>query len=662
MSKKRTADYWKKRFESLEGLSNAYGQQTFRQIEPAFDKALRQIEGAIEAWYGRFAANNQITMQEARKLLTSKELKELKWDVKEYIKYGRENDLNHMWIKELENASAKYHISRLEALKIRTQHAAEVAFGNEMDSIDDMARKVFTENYYHSIFEMQKGFNIGWEIGQIDNRKLDKLISKPWAADGKHFSQRIWEQRSQLVSELHNQLTRTCILGKAPDGAIKDIAKKFNTTKKQAGRLVMTEQAYFHSVSQKAAFEELDVEEFEIVATLDSHTSDICQEMDGQHFPMKEYEAGVTAPPFHPWCRSVTVPWFEDNYTGERAARDEETGKTYYVPDSMKYPEWKNGFVDGGNKSDLTEITLEETGEWTPKKTDSMKRDPANFKKSESVEEPVRELTIEDVNERGSRMLGDVYEHHRINNEMTSVPYNELGDSATDIVNANYGKMSVESATAFNNTIEELVSEYDTPLQKIRTMTRDEFMAHGDSFAYVTHNYTVDSAELVINPTKCKDIDKLTDRIKELSENGYCVNIPEELADRYVATHEFAHTLLNMEDKLNNKTNWLNADYDKIKKARKEVKSIYDDYMKEVEILTKAREEAELLALTEITDENWIKAEKAIDALDMVKLSDYSLENADEFMAEAFTQGKIGVNKNKYSDAIIEIIDKHFRR
>ena len=235
MPKKIDDDYWKKRFESLEGLSNAYGQQTFRQIEPAFDKALRQIEGSIEAWYGRFAANNNITMQEARKLLTSKELKELKWDVKEYIKYGRENKLNQMWIKELENASAKYHISRLEALKIRTQHAVEVAFGNELDSIDDMARKVFTENYYHSIYEMQKGFNIGWEIGQIDNRKLEKLISKPWAADGKHFSQRIWEQRSQLVNELHTQLTRTCILGKAPDDAIKSIAKKFNTTKKQAG-------------------------------------------------------------------------------------------------------------------------------------------------------------------------------------------------------------------------------------------------------------------------------------------------------------------------------------------------------------------------------------------------------------------------------------------
>lgn len=351
MPQKRTAAYWKKRFEALEAASNRYGQQTFSQIEPAFDAAQRQIQGQIEAWYGRFAKNNQITMQEARKLLSAAELKEFKWDVQEYIKYGRENDLNQMWMKELENASARFHISRLEALKIRTQQAAEVAFGNELDAIDAMARKVFTEDYYHSLFELQKGFGIGWEVGQIDKRKLEKLISKPWTADGKNFSDRIWEQRTQLVSELHNQLTRTCILGKAPDDAIKAISKKFNVSKNQAGRLVMTEQAYFHSVAQQEAFQDLDVEEFEIVATLDSLTSEICQEMDGKHFSMKDYEPGVTAPPFHPWCRSVTVPYFDDNFTGERAARDEETGQTYYVPDSMKYADWKKSLVDGDPSS-----------------------------------------------------------------------------------------------------------------------------------------------------------------------------------------------------------------------------------------------------------------------------------------------------------------------
>ena len=149
---KKSSKYWKNRFLQIEEASNRYGQETFRQIEPAFDKAQRQIQAKIDSWYNRLAKNNKVTIEEAKKMLTTKELKEFRWDVEEYIKYGRENAINQQWMKELENASARVHISRLEALKVRTQQEIEVAFGNELDCIDDMARKVYTEDYYRSIF------------------------------------------------------------------------------------------------------------------------------------------------------------------------------------------------------------------------------------------------------------------------------------------------------------------------------------------------------------------------------------------------------------------------------------------------------------------------------------------------------------------------------
>ena len=64
--------------------------------------------------------------------------------------------------------------------------------------------------------------------------------------------------------------------------------------------------------------------------------------MDGKVFPMSKYEVGSTAPPFHPWCRCCTAPYFEDmKGIGERFARDPETGKTYTVPKDMTYKEWK---------------------------------------------------------------------------------------------------------------------------------------------------------------------------------------------------------------------------------------------------------------------------------------------------------------------------------
>ncbi|WP_113674556.1 minor capsid protein [Vallitalea guaymasensis] len=344
----KNSSYWKKRFELIEQLSHDEASTLLHEFETHYMKAQREIEGKINSWYQRFALNNEITMTEARKWLTMKELAEFKWDVKEYIKYGELNEINQVWMKQLENASARYHISRLESLKLQLQQSIEVLFGNQLDQFDALMKNIYSEGYYHTIYEVQKGFNIGWNIDSIDQDKLKRIISKPWAADGQNFSSRLWNNKSKLVNQIHTELTQMTILGKAPDQAIKNIAIKMNTSKSNAGRLVMTESAYFSSVSQKDAFNELDVERFEIVATLDSRTSEICQSLDGHVFDMNTFEAGVTAPPFHPWCRTTTVPYFDDEFNlGERAARDDETGKTYYVPSDIKYPDWKSKFVEG---------------------------------------------------------------------------------------------------------------------------------------------------------------------------------------------------------------------------------------------------------------------------------------------------------------------------
>lgn len=269
--------------------------------------------------------------------------------------------------------------------------------------------------------------------------------------------------------------------------------------------------------------------------------------------------------------------------------------------------------------------------------------------------------TIEQINTNSSKMLADVYERHRIKNGLSSVPYDDLGDMASNVIQANYGKMSIESATAFNDTLSSLADEYDTPLQKIRMMTKDEALGN-PSFAFVSHNYTVDSAELVINPLKCKDIHGLTDRIKELSKNGYCARIPDEVAEKYIATHEFAHTLLNIDQPLKNSTNWVGADYGKLKKARKEVESVYEKYLKEVKEITEKQKKYEFDALMSMDEVAWKKASEYAEELRSVKISNYSLESVDEFMAESFANEKIGTTSNKYGKEVLEILDKYFKR
>jgi SPP1 gp7 family putative phage head morphogenesis protein len=339
----KNSEYWRGRFTQLEEAQLKKGLDYYNDLEREYDKAITAIEEKIANWYRRFAKNNGITLKEAKWLINEDDFKEFQWDVKEYIKYGQENAINGKWMKELENASARVHISRLDALKLQLQHQVEVLFGKQADGINNTMREIYFDNYYHTAYEIQRGFNVGYDLQRLDDRQIANVISKPWTPDGKNFSDRIWQSKDQLINTLHTELTQAIIRGDGPDKAIRTIKKKFNTSKYNAGRLVTTESAFFTSAAQRDCFNKLSVEQYELVATLDGKTSEICQELDGKVFAMKDYEVGVTAPPFHCWCRTVTAPYFADDF-GERAARNAE-GKVYYVPSDIKYPEWYDRFV-----------------------------------------------------------------------------------------------------------------------------------------------------------------------------------------------------------------------------------------------------------------------------------------------------------------------------
>ena len=338
--------YWKKRFKQIEESQHQQGLQCYADIEKQYLSAQRQIEAKINAWYQRFADNNEISLVEAHRLLNSGELEELKWDVNEYIKHARENAIDEQWMRELENASAKAHIGRLEALKLQIQQSLEVMFGNQLDDVDATIRNTYKNGYLYTAYEIMKGIEVAWSLAAPADNLISKVISKPWSADGRTFSDRIWTNKQKLINELNTTLVQNIITGADPQKTINEISRKMNVSKQNAGRLVMTEQAAFSSEAQKNCFTDLGVKEFEVVETLDFKTCSRCDSMDGQHFPMDQFEVGVTAPPFHPNCRGCTRPYFEDDFgvPGERAARG-GNGKTYYVPGNITYEEWFEKYV-----------------------------------------------------------------------------------------------------------------------------------------------------------------------------------------------------------------------------------------------------------------------------------------------------------------------------
>lgn len=349
------SDYWRGRFSILEDSAHKEAENTLSTLEGFYNEAQQSVQKEIESWYGRFAKNNQISLADARKWLTTGQLEEFKWSVDQYIKAGQQANLSTEWLKKLENASAKFHVSRLEAVQVGIQQQLELLYGNQVDELDDLLKKVAGNGYSYTAYEVQKGLGLGWDITALDQTKLETLLSKPWTTDNRTFRDRCWQNiKGDLADKLHKDLTQSLLRGDSPEKLINSIKKDFGVTRYQARRLVHTETSYFNARSTLDSYKDLGVEKVEIIETLDSRTCELCGPLDGKVIDITDYEPGVTVPPFHPNCRGTTAPAYDD-MDGERAARNAE-GEVYYVPANMKYADWKKTFVEGGSKSGLTAV------------------------------------------------------------------------------------------------------------------------------------------------------------------------------------------------------------------------------------------------------------------------------------------------------------------
>lgn len=337
----KNSTYWSNRMRILRESLLDTGYEYVQNLEAQYEMAIAEIDKKIAAWYQRFAKNNEISLAEAKRLLNSDELEEFKWTVRSYIEHGEASALSGEWLKQLENASSRVHISRLDSLKLQLRQEAEALHGSQLRATESLLGDIYREGYFHTAFELQKGLGFGWSLHGMSASTIEKVLARPWTTDGQTFRDRVWTNKAALVNSVNTNLTQMIMRGEAPDRAIKAIAKQFGVSKGKAGRLVMTESAAFASAAQKDCFTELDVEEYKIIETLDQYTCDTCGALDGKVYKMSDFQVGVTAPPFHPWCRGCTAPYFADmdDWGAERAAKDAD-GKTYDVPANMKYSEW----------------------------------------------------------------------------------------------------------------------------------------------------------------------------------------------------------------------------------------------------------------------------------------------------------------------------------
>lgn len=340
----KKSNYWIQRAleRSRADIRSAY--EVVKTINESFYNCLKEIEKEISVLYYRYAEDNELDYDLATKLLTGDEYKSFRMGLEEYMDLIDSPEIQ----LELNTLSTRSRISHLEETFFNIQKQIDKAYIYQHEAVESLMKESLQTNYHRVIFDIgvATGETVIKDFHKLTIGEIVKEFERPWS--GKNFSERIWKNRAKLKDALEEEIVKMAISGADCTQAIESVAKKMDVSKKAAATLVHTEQAYFSSLGTLKAYNEMGVDEYIYVATLDLRTSDICRDLDHEVFSIKDAQAGVNYPPMHPRCRSTTAP-YTGALEGTRSARDMFNNEVK-VDKSLNYKEWHKKYVESDPK------------------------------------------------------------------------------------------------------------------------------------------------------------------------------------------------------------------------------------------------------------------------------------------------------------------------
>jgi SPP1 gp7 family putative phage head morphogenesis protein len=327
--------YWEQRSTQRELEATLIAEKYLARMEVRLKEAQQDVLQQINAFYGRYAKDNKITLSEARKTLNSKEKKEFKEvDLKRFREMALSGNPEY---EPLLNAiSYRVRISRLEALNAHVEMIMLQLYGGA-NGLQEYTytglSEIYKNTYYHTMFDLA-AFGAAGTVQYLGNNTMKEILSYNWS--GKEFSTRIWGHQKQTIDDIKEALERSFAAGLSLDRTAKAIMEKTNVAYSRVEALVRTESNFFHNIAAQNSYVDADLEKYEVLSTLDLRTSDICREKDGKIYLTNDYEPGNTAPPFHVRCRTTTIPYFDESEYMAREKRQSIDG----LVDSKPFEEW----------------------------------------------------------------------------------------------------------------------------------------------------------------------------------------------------------------------------------------------------------------------------------------------------------------------------------
>ena len=345
--------YWQKRSEQIiidsEKISAQMEKNRLKQAyQVAYNNILSQING-VQA-----SLTEQGFSVDMAKSLNSQQKRDYASLVRQYNAEAKKIAKNGDY-RELKPLSTVIKGSRLTAFKNQLDIELSLLAADKEEMIGDTLQDVYKHASYKTVYDLSKQVGAQVAFDRIDKKTALKAVKTNFA--GTNFSSSIWQDKNKLSQSLQSLIPQQFIIGTSTQNIARQLRDKLNVSYRNAIRLARTETNFVANMGMEDTYKRAGVEKYQVLATLDSRTSDICQEMDGYIGELSKAMPGVNYPPFHPNCRTTTIPYFDDEETEQRIARNEDNENEF--DENMSYGEWAKKVL----KADLDNVPQAEPEE-----------------------------------------------------------------------------------------------------------------------------------------------------------------------------------------------------------------------------------------------------------------------------------------------------------
>ena len=241
--------------------------------------------------------------------IEDKTYKSINYQLQRY--YGRATervirDFEAVYDKIMNQVEDGKEPSPADLYKLDKYWQAQAQMRRELEKLGNKQIKLLSAAFETNFFEVYYGLALPGEaaFNTVDKEVVQQLINGIWVADGKQWSQRVWDNTERLAQTLNEELIHIVATGKKNTDLKNVLQERFNVSYHRAETLVRTEVAHIQTEAAKKRYEDYGIEYVEVLVDPDERTCELCKALIG-----KKWKTTETPPlPVHPNERCCLVP------------------------------------------------------------------------------------------------------------------------------------------------------------------------------------------------------------------------------------------------------------------------------------------------------------------------------------------------------------------